>query len=440
MKPYILFLLSMVALPYSSNGQKELVLTHLDSAFAYADKNSSVSKTGAEQVLLARYQKLAAVVNIINLRSPVAFNLTNNTQLPVSFIPSSLLGGPPGTFKEITLGQEYVSNFSVTPQIDIINLGAWSRVRSADLNESLTLENNLLSKKSLFEAIAASWYNILSLREQIEITNKNLFANDTLLQIVTDKYTQGLVRHQDVNDATVSKITLLDKIQQLEYSLEQQVTNLKILCDIPSATQLTVADELSYAPSISATPQVNSQLLFKSAVLQSELARADLRTNRLLNMPVVSLLYSHSTYQNSNNRFFDTAPHVDWLNSTFFGAKITLNLPDVNQIVLARNSKINYETALINREHSKLQNEGNNSQLLLDYEKAVSQLNAAKQIWQLKEENYRQAKNQYSESVLPFDKLLLAFTDMESTRLNYSSAMANLLFLNSKIDIGNRIN
>jgi len=439
MKPIILFLL-IIAFPFRFLAQQDVSLANLDSAFAYADKNSSVSKTGAEQLILARYQKLASVVNIINLRSPIAFNLTNNTQLPVSFIPSNLLGGPPGSFREITLGQEYVSNFNITPQIDIINPGAWSRVRSADLNVALTQETILLNKKNLFESIAACWFNILSIQEQIAITHQNTLATDTLLQIVSDKYAQGLVRRQDVNDASVSKINLEDKEKQLLLSLDEQYTSLKILCDIPLSAHVVLGSELNYNSSWNAAPSVNSQLLFKSAVLQTEIARADLRTNRLLNMPVLSLLYSNSTYQNSNDRFFDTNPNTKWLNAVYFGAKITVNLPDVNQIVLARNSKINYEIARINMDHNKLQNDGNNTQLLSDYEKGVSQLNAAKLVWQLKAENYRMARDQYTQQVLPFDKLLLAFTDMESTRLSYSSAMANLLYLQRRIDINNKLN
>jgi len=440
MKRFILFLSILTAFPLCSIAQKEFLLPTLDSAFAYADKNSSVSKTGAEQVILARYQKLAATVNILNIRNPVTFNLTNNTQLPVSFIPSNLLGGPPGSYKQITLGQEYVSNFNFSPQIDVINISAWSRVRTANLNEEFTAENNQLNKKNLFESIAACWYNILSLQEQIDITHKNVQATDTLLTIVSNKYSQGLVRHQDVNDATANKVSLEDKEQQLILSLDQQANNLKILCDIPIAEKVVLGGKLNYMPSLNAAPTVSSQLLFKASVLQTELAKADLRTNRLMNLPVVSILYSNSTYQNSNDKFFDDNPHTQWLNSIFFGAKATWNLPDVNQIVLARNARINYEIAKISMEHSKIQNDGTNAQLLSDYEKAVSQLNSFKQVWLLKEENYRMAREQYNQDVLPFDKLLLAFTDMEGTRLSYSSALANLLYLKTRIDISNKIN
>jgi outer membrane protein TolC len=439
MNRFVFLFLISAALSLRASAQKDLQFSNLDSLISYADKNSAVSRTGSEQVILARYQKIAALVNVVNIRSPLSFNLTNNTTLPVSYIPGELLGGKPGTFKEITLGQEYVGNLSYVPQIDLINAGAWSRIRGAGLNQELTNEMNLINKKTLFESIAACYYNILSLQEQVKISGDNLSASDTLLMIVSDKYAQGLVRHQDVNDASVNKINLADRKKQLELNLEQQWSSLKILCDIPQAINISFTGQLNYQITLNAGITVNSQLLFKSAVLQTEIAKADLRTNRLANLPVISLIYSHSYYQNSNDRFFDNSPNNKWLTSVYFGAKITLPLPDVSQVVQASNSKINYKISEINREHSKLQNESSNIQLQLDFDKAVSQFNAAKQVFRLKEENYKMAGDQYKQSVLPFDKYLLSFSDMLTSRLNYSSALANLLFTKSKIDINNQI-
>jgi len=49
------------------------------------------------------------------------------------------------------------------------------------------------------------------------------------------------------------------------------------------------------------------------------------------------------------------------------------------------------------------------------------------------------AFDQYNESIIAFDKLLEAFDAMLGSRLNYSSALANLLYTKSKIDLNNNI-
>ena len=439
MKTIITYLVCLLGFILSAKAQTEIKFTKLDSLYAYADKNSSVTKTNYQQTLLAKYQKIAALANVVNLRNPITFSLTDNTTLPVSFIPLSAFGGKPGTFEKVTLGQQYVSNFNITPQIDLINPGAWAQIKTANINEELTATTNLLNKKSLHESIAACYYNICSFKEQVEITKKNLAATDTLLQIVSDKFTQGLIRQQDVNDATVSKLVLQDKLNQLKISLEQQYNSLKILCEMPIGTKIGIEDELNYNQQFTPDMDAGSQLQVKANILQMEYAKADLRTNRLYNLPVISLLYSNSYYQNSINQFFDGNPNNPWLNSAYFGAKVTFFLPDVNHILSSRNAKINYQTALINMNHSKLQTNISNNQLHLDYEKAYSQFLANNQISKLKEDNYRMAFNQYSQSILPFDKLMIAFNDMLVSRFNASSSLATLMYTKSKIDINNTI-
>jgi len=342
MKTIIIYLVCLLGFILSIQAQTEVKFTKLDSLYAYADKNSSVTKTNYQQTLLAKYQKIAALANVVNLRNPITFSLTDNTTLPVSFIPLSVLtNGRQSGFEKITLGQQYVSNFNITPQIDLINPGTWAQVKTANINEELTATNNLLNKKSLHESIAACYFNIISFKEQVDITKKNLLATDTLLLIVSNKFAQGLVRQQDVNDATVNKLVLQDKLNQLKISLEQQYNSLKILCEMPQNTKVTIEDELSYNQQFTPDMDASSQLQVRANILQMEYAKADLRTNRLSNLPVLSLLYSNSYYQNSVNQFFDGNPTNPWLNSAYFGAKVTFNLPDVNHILSSRNAKIN---------------------------------------------------------------------------------------------------
>jgi len=365
------------------------------------------------------------------------FNLTNNTELPVSFMPGEAFGGAPGTFKEVTMGQQYIGNLNIAPQIDIINPASWAKLQSANANSKLADINNLIAKKSLFESISASYHNIISLQEQIELTQKSLLIADTLLLNMQNKYSAGIVRQQDLNDAQINKLTLADKLEQLKLSLKQQYFSLKILCDIPETTLLTINEPTNYNQQFTLGLEVDNQLNYKSSLLKVDLANADLKTNHFMQLPTVSLVFYDAWQQNSNNMFFDK--DAQWLNSQYLGLKLSMPFPDINRFTQTKTSKINKTISVQNAEHSKIQNDNNNRQLVLDYEKAFSQFATAKQIFALKEQNYYLALNQFNMDILPSDKLLIAFNDMITSRLNYSSALANLLFLKSKIDINNSV-
>jgi outer membrane protein TolC len=437
MKHFLYITIALLFVHQVATAQDELKFNSLDSLLSYTENNSISIKTGEQQILLAKWQKISAQAGLVNFRMQTNFNLTNNTELPVSFLPGEAFGGAPGTFKEVTMGQQFIGNLNITPQIDIINPASWAKLQSANVNNELANINNLIAKKSLFESISASYHNIISLQEQIKLTEKSLLIADTLLINMQNKYSAGIVRQQDLNDAQINKLTLADKLEQLKLSLEQQYLSLKILCDIPETTHLKIDESIDYEQQLTIGLEVDNQLSYKSSLLKVDLAKADLKTNHFMQLPTVSFVFYDAWQQNSNNMFFDN--EARWLNSQYVGLKLSLPFPDINRFTQTKTSKINRTISLQNAEHSKIQNDNNNRQLVLDYEKAFSQFAAAKQIFELKEQNYQLALNQFNMEILPSDKLLIAFNDMIASRLNYSSALANLLFLKSKIDINNSV-
>ena len=421
----------------AAKAQNELRFNNLDSLLKYAETNSISIKTSEQQTLLAKWQKIQAQVGLVNFRMQTNFTLTDNNKLPVTFLPGEAFGGEPGTFKQVTTGQQYVGNLNIAPQIDIINPTNWAKLKSANINSELTFVNNLIAKKSLYESISAAYYNIISLKEQVQLTEKNLLIADTLFLIIQNKYKAGIVRQQDLNDARINQLTLSDKVEQLKLSLEQQYLSLKILCDIPEKTTLIINKTINYNQQIILGLEVNNQLTYKSSLLKVDLSDADIKTNRFMQLPTVSLVYYDTWQHYSNFMFFDK--DAQWLNSQYLGLKISMPFPDINRYTQTRISKINKTISLQNAEHTKIQNDNNNRQLVLDYQKAYSQFIKAKQIYEIKKQNYQLAKNQFKMDILPTDKLLITFNDMITSRLNYSSALANLLFLKSKIDINNSI-
>jgi len=429
----------LLALLSATVTKAQVTFSRLDSLFAYAEKNSVTVKTATQQSLLAKWTKVAAVANTVNFRNPLSFSVTDNMQLPVNFIPASAFGGPPGELKAITLGQQYVSNFNFNPQIDIINPYNLAKVKSASLNKELTEVTNLVNKKNLFESIAATFYNILAFQEQIKITKQNLSAADSLVFIAKNKFAQGIIREQDVNNVTVNQLNVKDKLNQLAVSLEQQQNSLKILCDIPSTTKLNILEPSDYqSAAYSSELKATSSLLFKSTVLQSEYMRSELRANRISTLPILSAVYYNGWQQNSNSSLFDSKS--TWIQSQYIGLRVTVPFPaDVNKLSQNYTSKVNFRIAELNAEHAKLQNDLTNQSLNLDYDKNFSSYVISKQVYELKNENYNKSLNQYKEGILSTELLLNAFTDMLNSRLNYVSAKAALEFSKSKININNTL-
>jgi OMF family outer membrane factor len=416
--------------------KSQLSFNSLDSLLQYAQRNSTTIKTGEQQSLLAKWTKVAALANTVNFRSPVSFSATDNLKLPVNFLPAEAFGGPAGTFRQVTLGQEYVSNFNFNPQIDIINPYNWAKVKSASVSKEITEVSNLMNKRTLYENIAAAYYNVIALQEQIINTEKSLVASDSISIIAQNKFSLGLIREQDVNNTTVNYLNVKDKVVQLKSLHQQQLNTLKILCDISAGSQITLQDN-----SVITLEETNvksiSNLNSRYNTLQSSFAKNELRANRLSMLPVLSLVYYQGWQQNSNKGFFDNSP---WINSSYIGLRLSVPFPpDVTKLSQTYTTKVNSRIAALTANHAELQTELTNRNLELDYEKYLSGYATAKQVYDLKNSNYQKSLNQYKEGVLPTDNLLIAFNDMLNARLNMAAALSSALFNKSKISINNSL-
>ena len=413
----------------------QLTFNTLDSVFAYADRNSASSRISTQQSLLAKWTKVAALANTINFKSPVSFSATDNLQLPVSFLPAEAFGGASGTFRQITLGQQFVNNFNLNPQIDLINPQNWARVKSAELNKEMTEINNQLNKKALHESITAAYFNCISLSEQNSVSKKSLELADTLTMIIKNKYELGIAREQDLNNAKVNYLNVKDKLQQLETNYKQQINALKILCDIPANMSINLSNTFdSPENSVKSTNTLES----KYTMLQNQYMKSELKVNRMSMLPVLSLVYYQGWQQNSNAGFFDDK--AKWIPSKYVGLRITVPFPpDVTKLSQNYTNKVNYRISALNASHVQLQNEMSNRNLDAEVEKNSNTLSIAQQIFELKNSNYQKSINQYKAGILPTENLLSSFSDLLNAELGLISARAGNNYSKAKLLINNSL-
>jgi outer membrane protein TolC len=421
----------------NSGSQNSLQFSSLDSLFKYAEGKSASIKTGRLQSLLAKWTKIASLGNTINLRSPFTASWTDNTKLPINYLPAEAFGGPPGALKEVSLGQQYVSSYGITPQIDIINPASWARIKSAEINTQLTETNNLVIKKSLFESISATYYNILSFQQQIVYMEQSALAADSILIISKNKFRIGIIREQDVNNASINLLNVQDKLVQLKTTLEQNYYSLKVLCELKPESNIQIKEIINENNNLTPPKAAASSLTETQSRLQTAYLKSELNVSRLTSFsPTLSLIFNQTWQQNSNISFSDAKSYA--FTSQYIGLRLNVPFPfDVNRLSQNYTSKINYGIADINVAHSTLQAQAGNKQLDLEYVKAKSTYIVSKQISDLKSINYQKSLNQFIEGIISTDILLTAFTDKINAQLNYTAAFAALKYAESKININN---
>ena len=428
-----LLLFSLLFLKNTIAQEKKTFAT-IQEVFEYTKSNNITFQNAALQIELAKLTKNSSVLNAINPKIPSYYQAINNQNQQVSFLPGQAFGLPAGTFKEVTIGQQYVSTFSIQPQFDILNLATIAQIKSAKLNEQLIENQNKINQQNLFEKINGVYFNILALNAQKEIVASNIEIATKIVTITTNKFNEGLARKQEVNEAEVNLINLKDKMQQIEYTLQIQHQTLGLFFEnkiLPSLSQSITDFEKSTKNST-----IKNELLVENSSILYQIAKQDLKSIRLQQMPVVSFISSYNWQNLSNDNFYAT--NSNRVNFNYVGLKVNYDLPtNVQKHTAVHSKSIQLKIAEFNAEHSKKENENRNNQLLLETEKAIAQLENLKKIVELKEDSYQKNNNQYIENILPLDKLLISQNDLIMSQLNVISALATIGFNQTKIEIYN---
>lgn len=419
---------------FSLKAQETVKLSSINEAFALA-KNKNYTFVNAElQKNIAELTKKAAVGNVFNPRVPTTIQALDNLNQQVSFLPAEAFGGPAGTFKQVTIGQQYVSTFAIMPQFEIFNFSNLAQVKSSKINEALVDNQNKLNEQQLYNKINSIYSNILSFNGQKEVLQENLVLAENIQTIIKQKFDEGLVRMQEVNEAEVNVISIKDKLEQLEVNLKMQYQLLNLFFENQASSEVT--ESIWNYENSSTITQAKNNLDVENTHLQRLLAKQEYKSLRYQNFPSLSFVSSFSWQNLSNESFFSSQSNNT--NFNYLGLKLNLDLPTAQRIANTRNKSIQVKMLSNSEEHAVKENEIKNQQLLLDYDKALKQAENYKKIVSLKKDTYDKNYNQFKENILSLDKLLISQNDMLVSKLNLVVALANISFNKNKIDINNK--
>ncbi|MDG2431972.1 TolC family protein [Flavobacterium sp.] len=414
--------------------QESKAFSSLNEVLEFSKSKNYVFQNAKFQTQLASLTKKTAIGNVFNPKMNTSAQALNNINQQVSFLPAEAFGGVSGSFKEVVIGQQYVSTFNIQPQFDILNLSAIAQIKSAKINEQLVENQNKINEQNLYDKINAVYFNILSFNGQKEILNENLSIAETILKIVYQKYNEGIARKQEVNEAEVNFISIKDKLEQLEMNtkIQYQILDLFFENTIKAELKQTL---WSYENQTN-TLTTNSNLQTQNIDLQKQLTQQEHKSLLFQNLPVLSFVSSFNWQNLSNTNFF--ASGSNWQNFNYIGLKLGWELPTVQRLSNTKSKQIQLETLKNNVEHSIKETNNSNEQMVLEYEKSLLQIINYKKIYELKKDTYEKNFNQFKENILPLDKLLISQNDMLISKINVITVLANVGFNVNKIEINNK--
>jgi outer membrane protein TolC len=438
MKKIIVLILCMKFMDCSA----QQVFNDLDSFLSFVSAKSITLQSGEIKMVQAKKAKIAAIASIPDPTGNVSFSYTDNITLPVTLFPSNFSdpNAPAGEYKAQRLGVQYNSVLNNYGEIKLFNLQGWHNLRSSKQNLEATATDNKLTRKSLYENLASTYFNIVQLQEQLQSAKENLLVSDTLLRIAENKFQQGLLKKQDVNDTKVSYLNTQENVNQIAFVIQQQYLTLKTLADIPERDSIVINHLISTELSSTAPSVSHNNLNYINSLSKESIAKSNFKKNKAVTFPTLSLFFSDSrTQYNTSAGLFDSK--WDWYKSTYIGFKISMPMPfTANSLTSVNEAKYNHLLAQKNTEHARIKAELDNKQLSTDYSKSWSQFVSNKEIYELKKESYYKNRNLYAQGLLATEQTLNSFNAMVNSHYSLITSAISLLLANAKIDINNSIN
>lgn len=417
-----------------SFGQNKREINKLDELIQLAKQQNNTLKNNTLQLELAAITKKTAIGNIFNPRIPSSAQIINNFDQQVSFLPGPIFGQPEGTYKPVTMGQQYVGTVSVQPQIDLINLGSIALVKSAKINEQIIENQNKINEQNIYDQLNSIYFNLLLIKNQKEVLEKNIKIARQILVVNQNKYKEGITRKQDVNEAESNLITIEEKLSQLEYNEKIQLEALDVFYE--DTEDFVFLEDLKNYSENTTFLEANSELKIKASQLQFQNIEQEIKVTKWSQLPILSMISSFNWQNQSNNSYLDK--NSNWINYNYIGLKLSWDLPTtIQKLSNIYSKKIQLNQLKNNIDQVKKENEMINKQIVFEYEKAIQQYIYFEKIYQLKKETFEKNKNQFDEEILPLDKLLISQNDYYNSEINLVIALANIGFSKYRIIINN---
>ena len=416
----------------------QTTFSSFESFLAYAEEKSIALKSEEIAITEAKKQKLTGILGILDPRGGGRLSYVNNTRLPVTLVPSELVGGQSGSFENVQFGLQYETQFAAEIDIKLLNLAGWSEMSLTKIRIDLEENNKQISRKELFDHAATLYYQILSLQAQELSAQTNLEKADSIRQSVILRLEKGLASQQEVNEAEVNYLKLAQSETDISYLTDLQYQALKILCDIPEKENIQILPGKRSMKDVKQVDILSNELQIKQAFLNEQYARVQLRKSKLEFAPTLSFLGFHSQQQfNDRGRLFDSS--VDWIPSTYIGLRLNIPLPGSRQIASNISAKYDFLLAQESRKQAVIQSANEKEKLATTHMRASAKEASMRAIYQLKKDTYEKNYLSYQQGVMDLTQTLNSFQDMVNAEYSWIGARLEVEEAKMKIQINNTI-
>ena len=421
------FALFALTVPFIGSGQ--VVFNSLEEIWKYADTHNITIRTvkyELDKSALSTKQAYSTMLPQVNATG----SYTDNVQLQTTLVPGALLGGPPGSFKTLQFGSQFVYTGGINAQMNVLNLQNWYTARMAQQTQAMNKDSLASTRKLVYQQLATQYYSYLLMQEAANIAAQTASIADSVYQSAADKFKEGTVNEANVDLAKMN----LEQAQQTQITAYYQAitarNNLKSLLGLSAKDSLRIDATLNGNIAMEEAEPFTEDPSLRVALWKTKINLTQYRISNSAFLPTINILYNYAT-QRYDKTFepFDGATGVTgWFPSQYWSLQANFPLfTSGSHYFQSRKNKINYEESKAQYESARKVSEINDDNIRLNYEKAVIVLKKSDDVMKLSFDNYRHISYKYNEGMSPIDDRLNAFRDYITYQNQYLNNLSDML-------------
>jgi outer membrane protein TolC len=409
--------------------EAQVVFHSLEDAWKYADAHNITiltAKYEAEKALYAKRASYSALLPQVNATG----SYTDNLALQTTLIPTEVLGGPPGSYKTLQFGQQFVYAGGLSAQMNVLNLQNVYNARIAQQTEELNKASLANNKKTVYQQVATQFYSFLLMQEAYKLARQSASTADSVFQSVSNKYKEGTVNEANVDVAKLN----FERAQQNEISAQYQMltarNSLKGILNLSVKDSLVIESTLSDNLQLETTAPFQKDPAILLADYQQRISLSQYRASNGAFAPTINVLYNYATqrYDKTFEPFSGATGVAGWFPSQYWSLQASIPLfTSGSRLFQSRKSKIAWNESVAQYENTQKQSAINDENIRLNYEKAAAVLVKTKDVMTLSFDNYMHISYRYEGGIESIESRLNAFKDYIDYQNQYLNSLSDML-------------
>ncbi len=363
-------------------------------------------------------------------------DLTNNFELPTSFLPGDFFNPPIEGEVPVQFGTRYSGSATLSLTQMIFDGSFFVGLEGAKTYKQLSTKEVVKTKIDIAEMVAKSYYTVLVSEFRLDLIDKNYGRLDTLLQETTEMYKSGFAEKIDVSRSKVQFNNINVQKSNAEKSLQITRANLSYQLGLPVTEPLVLTDELSeemFDENAGEAFTYSDRIEYSILQTNQELAFLDKKLNNVRYMPSLDLYATVGANLGTGvtANIFDITN--EWYNFGLIGIRMKIPVFDglqkhyVNQQKKLRINQI--ENSFDQMERS-MDLQVRDAKVKLD--NAIAILKSQQENMEISKEVFDVTKEKYQEGVGSNLEVINADADYKQAQTNFFVSLYNALI--AKVD------